>query len=92
MGVAFSCLLTLAALACFALTVPKHYRQAFGRAGAARTAFLLRTAGVVLLAAAPAPWIAQEGAAMGLVVWIFCGTPVAGLAAVGLFTWLGERR
>lgn len=91
MGVALSCLLTVAALTLFALAMDKHHRQATGRAPTLRVKRLLQIAAAALTVLAPIPWIAQEGPTMALVTWVFCGTPLAGLVVVGLFSWAGER-
>lgn len=92
MGVVAACLLTAAALACFALAMAKHHRQVFGRAPSPSRVRRLRIVGAVLLVVAPAPWIAQQGPTMALVAWLFCGTPLAGLAVVALFSALDARR
>jgi hypothetical protein len=91
MGVAFACLLSVTALVCFALAMDRHHRQAFGRAPSGRERAAWRGLGVLLTTVAPVPWIAQEGPTMALVTWIFCGTPLAGIAAVAVFALLGER-
>jgi len=91
-GAAVSTLASFAALALFALAMDRHHRQAFGRPPSRRTAVALRAFGVLLLLLAPLPWLASQEADIALVTWLFCALPLAGLAAVGLFTWLGERR
>lgn len=92
MGVVVSCVLTFSALALIALAMTKHHRQAFGRAPAAGVALALRIAGGGPLCLAPIPWMRDRGPTVSLVTWIFCGLPLAGLVAVGLFTALGAKR
>ncbi len=91
MGVVASCVLTFAALVCFALSLRRHHRQVFGGPTSKRRKRLFQGLAVALLVAAPAPWMAQQGATMAFVTWIFCGTPLAGLGAVALFTGLDLR-
>jgi len=91
MGVAASCLMTFASLVLFALAMRRHHRQAFGRDPAPRAVLAYRIAATALIVLAPAPWMLERGSYMGFVTWVFCGTPLVGLVAVGLFTALGAR-
>ena len=91
MGLVASLLISLAALALFALAMPRHHRELTGRAPPPRTILLARIAGWVLLVLAPVPWMAAHGAWMAFVAWIFCVLPVAGLAVVAITTWLPGR-
>jgi hypothetical protein len=77
-------LLTLGALALFALAMARHHRRLFGRPPSARLARGLRALGWTILIAAPLPWMAVHGAWIALVAWIFCGVPVVGLAVVAI--------
>lgn len=91
MGVVASCVLTFAALVCFALALPRHHRQVFGRLPSTGRARLFLAAGAALAIAAPAPWMMDRGPTMAFVTWVFCGAPLAGLAVVALFTCLDLR-
>lgn len=92
MGVAFSLVLTVAALTMIALALPRHHRQAFGRPAPRGRARAFGLAAAALSALAPLPWIAEHGPTMALVAWIFCATPLAGLAVAALFTVLDLRQ
>jgi hypothetical protein len=89
MGVAVSMLLSVAAVALFALAMARHHRQLFGHAPSTGVARACRLLGTLLIAAAPLPWIAQTGPAMALVTWLFCGLPLAALVVVAAFTAFG---
>ena len=90
MAVALSMLISLVALTLFALATTRHHRQIFGRAPSARIALVYRALGTLLIVAAPLPWMAEAGAAMALVTWLFCGLPLAGVVVVAMFTALSE--
>jgi len=90
-AVALSMLLSLAALALFALATGRHYRQVFGRLPTARQKLAYRVLASLLLVAAPLPWIAETRPAIALVTWLFCGLPLAGVIVVAMFTALPHR-
>ena len=92
MGVALSMAMTILALALTGLAIPRHHGQAFGRPAGPDRARMFALAAAVMAAAAPVPWAAERGAAMGLVTWLFCATPLAGLVVAAMFTWLDSRR
>lgn len=90
MGVLVSLVLTFLALGLFAVAMARHQRYALGRVLSSRTVRLLRVAAWLLLAAAPLPWMAERGALMSLVTWLFCGLPVMGLAVAAALTKKGR--
>ena len=91
MGVAVSMLLSVVALALFALAMARHHRQLFGHPPSARAAVAYRAAGSILIVAAPLAWMIQVGPTMALVTWLFCGLPLAGVIVVAAFTALPAR-
>lgn len=91
MGVTLSILLSVAALALFALAMTRHHRQAFGRRPTPGAKRAYSVAGAVTIALSPVPWIVQTSPAMALVTWLFCGVPLAALVVVAAFTALGLK-
>jgi hypothetical protein len=91
MALVLTLLITLAALASFALAMARHHRHVFGAPPSPGRRLVLRTLGWILLVAAPLPWMGSHGWLVALVAWLFCGVPVVGLAVVAFTAFTPER-
>ncbi len=88
----FAWVLSVAGMACLALSMPRHYSEVFSSTIKPSIMMSLRALGWALLAGALAPCVAVWGLSIGIVVWVSLQVPAVLVAVLLLATQPWQRR